>query len=326
MQNYEKYVLIFSYLKKINFFPIEIIGVIIDFYITKNIIETITSNLEFVIGYDKFEAFKILMKNTQCVISGSFIIECVLNEFWNGSDIDIYVPMKGNNIGKTDAGYFKSDVDDFMYEIVNLDGTAKSYPSEISGDIKWVRNYYKYMNLQVIDEIEVQIIGIDIKKGEDAFQEFICETFDFEICKNMCYISEDGNFNIKISNIVEILKKQTNFNSSKHLQSSILRYDKYTNRGFEFKNKDFLTAKSLKIKLEYENIDFPYIFKMLDFKSDCTALDKFFNYEIPVHQVTANNYYKTCHKNECIVYFCDKNVDHVHIIECGENRYSIMIT
>jgi hypothetical protein len=49
---------------------------------------------------NRLPALKKIMQKTGCVISGSFIIQCLLDETWKNTDIDFYVPMPGNKITK----------------------------------------------------------------------------------------------------------------------------------------------------------------------------------------------------------------------------------
>src|SRR5437868_9219660 len=93
------------------------------FNIKSNLIYEINFRLNKIFG-DKTDDFKQLLKDTNSVISGSFIIQCLLNEYWN-TDIDIYIPTIGNNIYQPDElkmTYERSDLDNFMHNIMKYDG------------------------------------------------------------------------------------------------------------------------------------------------------------------------------------------------------------
>src|ERR1700722_4295200 len=64
--------------------------------IKKSIISEIENRLKNIL--DNFLEFQEFLNKSSSIISGSFIIQCILGEYWNNSDIDIYVPTKGNNI------------------------------------------------------------------------------------------------------------------------------------------------------------------------------------------------------------------------------------
>jgi hypothetical protein len=227
---------------------------------------------------DELPNFKLLMKKTGCFISGSFIIQCILEEYWCNSDIDIYVPTIGNKIrgpnifalNGESVDYPFSEVDDFIYNNMNMkDGYANSYPAGIHPGLKWVRDYaYKlpcdsctyprteddridlcggcaksyctYLEYcPTIDNIckmyekrtRIQIVGIEIEKGLNGAVQFVEETFDFNLCKNLYH--SDG---IYMKYLKEVILKTTNFKSCKFLGLSIKRYCKYVQRGFSFKN------------------------------------------------------------------------------------------
>ncbi len=204
-------------------------------YILLNINNKIEKRLGNVFG-DKLLLFKQLMEETKCFISGSFIIQCILNEEWKGSDVDIYVPTIGNQI-RVDHSPF-SKVDDFMYKNMNMkDGYIDSYPEVLHSGLKWVRNYVDYIydsnGKQTYEKrVRIQIIGIEISKNISQAVQFVEETFDFDICKNV--YSFEG---IYVKNIKEILSKTTSFKSSKLHDSSVNRCKKYEERGFSFLNQ-----------------------------------------------------------------------------------------
>jgi hypothetical protein len=50
----------------------------------------INNKLNIIFG-NNFEEFKLLMKNSDAKINGSFIIQTILNEYWTGGDIDTYL-------------------------------------------------------------------------------------------------------------------------------------------------------------------------------------------------------------------------------------------
>ena len=65
------------------------------FDIKSLIIKEINSRL-FEIFKNKLSDFKKSLVSTGAMISGSFILQCILNEKWRKYDIDIYLPIKNN--------------------------------------------------------------------------------------------------------------------------------------------------------------------------------------------------------------------------------------
>src|SRR5437762_2456462 len=60
-------------------------------------VKSIDNKLEEIFQDDMGE-FKTLLAESKAVISGSFIVQCILGEFYEDSDIDIYVPVKNVNL------------------------------------------------------------------------------------------------------------------------------------------------------------------------------------------------------------------------------------
>lgn len=238
----------------------------------KYIIDKINERLFEIFG-DRLSDFKQCLKNTGAVISGSFLLQCVLNERWEGSDIDIYVPIIGNNISRIEGGYIKSALDDFMHYEMKLDGSHDNYAEEINNNIKWVRNYRKHFNDQ--SSTTIQIIGLYIDKNIESLQYEIDQMFDFDLCKNIYYYN--GRDNIILSNLYDICNKMTHFKSSRLLRSSLERYHKYKRRGFTFKNKNTLCYDDIK------SFDNPLLLVVAeDCKSDISKILSFFKYHDPI--------------------------------------------
>lgn len=274
------------------------------------------------------------MKDTQSVISGSFIIQCLLDEYWDYSDIDIYVSTHDNNVHSPKkpeerADYIKSDVDDFMYYNMKFEGSHNNY--EIDNCIKWVRDYLPdttysdgdYGKYELIrknnpqSHYNVQIIGIDVDKTYDSLKTFIDTTFDFTICKNMYFY--DGKDNIILSNLNEIFTRETNFVSTRNLSSTIERYHKYTEKGkFIFRNKNTITYDEIKdsdkeltiyANKNYSNKIITNFFKCININYCNIALRGLL----------------VCNINSCIINFLDKNIkhDHIYFNEYTENNILI---
>lgn len=273
--------------------------------IKQHIINEINHRLMNIFG-NQLSDFKQCMKNTGSIISGSFILQCILKEDWN-SDIDIYVPMIGNTIyppsgNKDETNFIKSDVDNFMYYQMNFKGRHDIY-ADLNSVIKYVRNYYKQNQI-------IQIIGIDIARHDVST--FINDTFDFSICKNAYYF--DGKDNLVLSNLNNIYHKMLNFESKNAVQSSISRYYKYQKRGFVFKNKNSLTYDDLKPKNTYIYRSPPNAIK--DTSRLETLMKQLFGSNIiDYHCTRAINerwYTKTC-SDSCVIHFLDEGINHTHI-------------
>jgi len=205
---------------------------------SKNIINKINKRLLQIFN-DQLPALKKMMQETGCVISGSFIIQCLIGETWKKSDVDFYVPIRDNWISVIDQGYKKTDVEDFMYYQMSYDGCKDcTYNDLDSSTIKWVRTYDSKQDGTRLDT-KIQIICLDVDKNIDAIYGFVTDTFDFDICKNMYYY--DGKDNVRVYNLNNVLSRETQFKCSylgetqvgKHagnIESNVARYHKYVKR------------------------------------------------------------------------------------------------
>ena len=194
---------------------------IITFKMIKDTIKNnIYQRLRRILG-DHTDKFLELLTENSGVISGSFILQCILNETYSESDIDIYIPTPTN---RSKSGIYNS-LENYIYN-----GTMKS--KFISGDNQYI---YESDNISYIREyqyidLKIQIIYIFSQNNIENLWEPIKNLFDFDIVKNI--YSENA---LKIYKLSEIMEKTTTFKKSWDLRSSIARYNKYSSRGFTFK-------------------------------------------------------------------------------------------
>lgn len=179
--------------------------------------------------------FKKIIKELECVITGSFILQSILSLYWKETDMDIYV------LGSKEDEKSKTILDDFLtdkmgYKIVKH---TSSYSESIAGILE-VRTYDKKDS-----PYQVQLIIVTV---EDNLHNYVESNFDFDICKNIYSIDKNNKESLSIYKINEILSKKTKFalNDRNRVGSSVERCKKYQKRGFDFTNKDTLTYKDFK--------------------------------------------------------------------------------
>lgn len=233
----------------------------------KGLFFKINNRLATIFG-DKLPDLKKVMAETGSVISGSFIMQCLLGENWK-SDIDFYVPYQNNviTIGPM-MTYEKSKLDDFMYETMLYNGYGSAgYENFGNNKIKWVRDY-AHKRESVYDmqceklEVTIQIICVDIDKSLDLMRDHVIKTFDFDICKCMFY--NDQKDKLYVYDLENMFLRRTEFRVSSlnkekidgyNILSSVQRHKKYVKRGFQFTNK-IDTNMLDKIKLSYDSYMF----------------------------------------------------------------------
>jgi hypothetical protein len=168
--------------------------------------------------------FKNALKENQCIISGSFVLQCILDEHWEYSDIDIYFPTNSSNIS--------------LHEFLITD----LYQSSSSGEYEYIDQRIKsVMNYSKQNYPKIQLV--EIYDEDRMLHKQLNEISDFSVCKNVYFY--DGKDNLVLSNLTGIFNKTTDFVCKGGLKDSIERYHKYRKRGFTFSNKNSLTCKDL---------------------------------------------------------------------------------
>jgi len=135
------------------------------------------------LGMLQLNGKKLLMqiKKWKCLIAGSFPLQCLLNEFYKDSDIDIYVKYNKDfdNIHPIEewlCSYYKTCAMDHHYMI---DGVFKSTRYNLRTNIKEKRN-----------STVKTIVNIVIVKTKKSLEQFIYDNFDLSFC--MTIINGEG--------------------------------------------------------------------------------------------------------------------------------------
>lgn len=231
---------------------------------------------------DNWEPFREIMIKSKAVISGSFLLQCVLGERWEGSDVDVYinrsefecyakirdkVSCDAQNfavLGRTYIPFYSSDEesDDVIHEKSKEDewDDFLQYTKHINDDEKAANNILLYMasryeklsrNDRYVHECAIVDFDVNYQKVQFICVKDISKTilsdYDFNICKNMYEFSAQPNVYIHKPN--EIFSKYTNFSAkSRGLRTNTIRYCKYSNRGFRFYKDDTDQEKEIATK------------------------------------------------------------------------------
>jgi len=195
-------------------------------YIVKETKNRIKNMLKFKLG-SFYDEFVDTMIKTKAIISGSFILQCVLNEFWDSSDIDIYVE---NNS--------KTRMKNGNLELFNNLLDSKSYntfPSKYPGFDDKIEEIMNYEILKPNGGGQrLQVINVNVSKNYTMRDHK--KNTGFDICKNILSFNKDKSLFLEFKNLSEIMYKCTTF-SILDIEDFWYRLEKYTNRGFRFKPK-----------------------------------------------------------------------------------------
>jgi hypothetical protein len=187
------------------------------------------------------QIFKQLLEETGGIISGSFVLQCILNEKWDNSDIDIYISLKDNDITYTEYNNRKTEMDDFIYSnsiFRKCDNNIYETP-HIPKDQRMfiVRDYWKLdMTNNLNTNTDTDKVKYIVKESNtidtDHYREIRkCSLYDYkcqpdthfyigehidvyknEVLKNkifrfddnILYINELGNFNVYKIQIISV--------------------------------------------------------------------------------------------------------------------------
>lgn len=221
--------------------------------IMKNRIET---RLREILGVN-FRPFIIKMNKVRAVLSGSFLHQCILEESYENTDIDIYTENlkkdeELNNFIKTFSAY--SDSDDYgMYDKAfsclrnitdhNIDNNNVLSEIEMNFIQDIDETKYDYVKPKEIRDLKqkikkectkIQVVSIKTSKEYNLWNHV--KNTGFDVCRNMAYYDNDLNLQLRLFNIREIMFKRSTF-MIQNITDFYYRIEKYSKRGFTFKPK-----------------------------------------------------------------------------------------
>jgi len=186
--------------------------------VNKYIIKEIDIRLQNIFG-DKVNHFKELLISLNAIISGSFIIQCILGEIWIRSDVDIFIPKTVD-----------LKLDEFLLNI----GCIQKYDNY---NVKYLL-FCEAVNYKMKSGQHIQLI----KLHENNVKQYMNKTFDFDICKNIY-----NGKSVQINNMYNITHKIIDLKDVIMTDNIGERLEKYHQRGFNIINKHFMNLNDTQI-------------------------------------------------------------------------------
>lgn len=290
------------------------------------VINTIQDRLkkEFGQHYD----ITILIKDSGIFISGSFIIQCILNEDWSSetekyldsatanrfisdSDINMFCPYQSNNLvnlythpiyGKN---YKVSYIEHYIFNTMNYLDLIYDYKNipftthhPILYHIIQKAHYVIADNTRITMKV-ITIDALDIVKDIGQYFKIMDNRVDFDVCKNIYY-----NNKLYIKDMDGILNKKITFNCKTQLDQSMIRYHKYKFRGFVFDNK-----------ITYENLKDADYCEQRVFSSNNIPLSLSKFIKVNISDIESKLILTECIKDQCLICFCDGTIKHQHYMD-----------
>lgn len=287
--------------------------------------------------------FKTILEMSHVVVSGSIITQYVLDEYWN-SDIDIFIPYCTDDnrldIFLREKMKFNGIIFDYCYHdhYFQMD---TSYASVF--DIMSYEIYHKTIH-------SIHIVWIEY----DDLIKYLWNACDFDICRNVYYINNHQEA-LRICTFKDICTKTTSFKIGPTLGSTMERYIKYVNRGFNIirniKYEDLAKADNdiniFKIKIISDD-DFFCKHRLRNYKRLKNRKNENNMYKLIEGNMTVlslseeldrtffiNGYIVTiardkqseCDNKFCPLIFCESKAKHFHFLGCyrGAMEYTDFI-
>ena len=189
-----------------------------------------------------------LMARCQASVSGSTIVQCLLEEYWSPTDVDIYVPLSAASEEEIltlethlqSKGYSVYESNDYGLWPAHLNGTlgqiadARSNIPIPDTKIRAVRNYIRsddYISKSLLNSPKpelpatYQVIYVDT----DDVYGHITDSYDFDFLRNEF---KDGR--LIVHSYRAIFQKRAIYDTKSDPSASVRRKTKYENRGFTF--------------------------------------------------------------------------------------------
>lgn len=175
--------------------------------IQQKIINKINEHINKIFLHDAAD-FKNLLKKTGSIISGSFLLQIILNEYWQDTDIDIYVPYCMKDYDVEFIEFFKK------YELIY----------ENHNTYNLCAKGIEYVNTYNVNNKIIQLIVVDCSLF--GMYSYIISSFDYDFCKNVYGINKYKEY-IRMHNFQKIIDK-----TDMETRTESKRYIKYSDRGF----------------------------------------------------------------------------------------------
>lgn len=209
----------------------------VDFFEPKPDVALLVKNrLVEIMGERLFTQFTQAMRQSGAVLTGSFVLQCILGERWPESDIDFFVP---EGMLRAPTGTQTSELDNWLFSVGVYKERGRlaakmphgEYNDVITGGEKTITLLRDYW----LNDVKFQLVHINRPNTGDVCS-WIETEFDFVIVKNSVWVDARGQWQWSVADWNAIETKSFTFQINRHLMSSLRRRAKYEERGFEIKH------------------------------------------------------------------------------------------
>jgi hypothetical protein len=186
--------------------------------ITNSIIINIHKRLKQVLD-KKYDTFIKFIEKKSIVISGSFIMQCILCEYYENSDIDLY-------------SYLSHDSDKF-FDIINMEDLDEDQEKNFK-DYGALPYIHDIINAHLKNGHKLQNIRLYNMKNYDDVKNYVINKYDMDMCKNIFTIVDNKSV-LYTHNLNRVMNKWEHITEFDIESRKKRRIEKYILRGFNFK-------------------------------------------------------------------------------------------
>jgi hypothetical protein len=180
-------------------------------------IDRILDSLERRLGKKRWKSLREAIEADHALISGSFVLECIMEVDLHVDDIDIFVPAGATQLIEW-LQWNKPTAE--RYEDAPL-----SYSDDVLGTGAQISVY-----TGVYDNDKVQVIASNVPR--ESLYEYMCDNFDLNVCKNaLDFVS--GRPRLRIFDFNAIEERRCAIRHKNNVHRTMWRIRKYRDRGFE---------------------------------------------------------------------------------------------
>lgn len=216
----------------------------------------VEARLKAIVGASDYPFFKQSLAEAGGVLSGSFVLQCILGEEWPGSDIDIFVPFVYGRTQTTPYGNATSAIDNWLYahgaRISRPPINAVTTKDAKYGDLftgKRERVIF-FIREYLINGVKFQMIYVNARSSEAVITDVIADGFDFSIIKNAFYVDSANQIHWHVNDWHGIETRTCRFTAAQNVRSTLKRRVKYEQRRFEIRTDD--ASDILARQIEYD--------------------------------------------------------------------------
>lgn len=203
-----------------------------------DVVSLVEKRLNEIVGEDLMPFLKQAMRDSRAVLTGSFVLQCILGEKWNDSDIDFFIPQGAL---RAPTGTQTSEMDNWLYAegkqmeraVVTSRLPEGLYEDIFTGGTKRIQVIRDYW----LKGTKFQLVHTDMPDPE-TLRDWVVEEFDFSVVRNAVWLDSKNKWQWHVSDWNAIETRSFQFSATKNVIGSLKRREKYEERGFDIRYCD----------------------------------------------------------------------------------------